>query len=110
MDTHIASGKHVYQPKKLSILDSAAHIYKNRLENVDYQSFNSLTSISSVPSTSNTTISGAMTFRQGWALPTAKPSTRFTKEQIEFLIDKFNEGEKSGHKWDPTSVAMVIIT
>jgi len=91
METHIVSGKHVYQPKKLSILDNAAHIYKNRLDNVNYQSFSPVTSVSSVPFSSNTTISHMMALRQGWVLPTAKPSTRFTKEQIGFLVNKFNE-------------------
>jgi hypothetical protein len=109
METHIASGKHKYQPKKLSILDNAAHIYKNRLENVTYQSFNPLSSIASGSSTSITTISSRTALLQGWALPVAKLSTRFTREQVEFLVNKFNEGETSCHKWDPLSVAMVTL-
>jgi hypothetical protein len=109
METHIASGKNEYQPKKLSILDNAAHIYKNRLENVGYQSFNPSASISSAASASITAISGTTALHQGWALSVAKLSTRFTREQIEFLVNKFNDGETSGHKLDPLSLAMVTI-
>ena len=108
METHIASGKHKYQPKKLSILDNAAHLYKTQLENAANTSSGAFTKMPIVPSSSVTSIIPPNALRQGWALPEAKSSIRFTKEQIEFLVDKFNDGEETGRKWDPTAVSLVM--
>ena len=46
---------------------------------------------------------------QGWALAQSQPNKRFTKQQIEFLVEKYEEGQRSGHKWNPAAVAMANI-
>ena len=40
---------------------------------------------------------------EGWALPQPKLNKRFTREQIGFLVEKYDEGERSGSKWTPPS-------
>lgn len=42
---------------------------------------------------------------EGWALKTAKKSTRFNEAQKKYLEDKFNLGQQTGHKQDPARVA-----
>lgn len=40
----------------------------------------------------------------GWALKVHKPKTRFTEDQKQFLLDKFNSGKVTGRKEDPLKV------
>ncbi|CAF1481894.1 unnamed protein product [Rotaria sordida] len=41
--------------------------------------------------------------QQGWALFESKAAIRYSPEQIKFLTEKYNEGEASGHKWNPSA-------
>lgn len=41
----------------------------------------------------------------GWALKVHKPKTRFTEDQKQFFLDKFNAGKVTGRKEDPLKVA-----
>lgn len=41
----------------------------------------------------------------GWALKVHKPKTRFTEDQKQFLLDRFNAGKVTGRKEDPLKVA-----
>jgi Arf-GAP/Rho-GAP domain/ANK repeat/PH domain-containing protein 3 len=42
---------------------------------------------------------------QGWALRTTKSSKRFNERQKSYLNEKFNIGNKTGHKLDPVTVS-----
>jgi len=42
---------------------------------------------------------------EGWALKTAKKSTRFNEAQKQYLEEKFNLGQETGHKQDPEKVS-----
>ena len=41
----------------------------------------------------------------GWALFRARPRVTFTINQRSYLEERYDEGEKSGSKWDANSVA-----
>jgi hypothetical protein len=45
--------------------------------------------------------------QQGWALSESKNVIRYSPEQIKYLTDKYDEGEASGHKWNPSAVSSV---
>ena len=48
---------------------------------------------------------------QGWALKSSTSKrARFTDKQRKFLADKFQQGESSGRKIDPASVARSMLT
>ena len=42
--------------------------------------------------------------KMGWALRERRKKVKFSKSQSEFLLDVYNEGERSGKKTDPASV------
>ena len=42
---------------------------------------------------------------EGWALLTAKKSSRFNKSQRKYLEEKFELGQQTGHKQNPERVA-----
>ena len=46
----------------------------------------------------------------GWALKERKKNAKFSKAQVNFLVDIYTEGEKSGRKKDPVSVAQLMKT
>ena len=47
----------------------------------------------------------ANTLPEGWALKTAKKASRFSDTQKKYLEEKFNLGQATGQKQDPTTVA-----
>ena len=42
--------------------------------------------------------------KMGWALREGRKKVKFSKSQLELLLDMYNEGERSGKKKDPASV------
>jgi hypothetical protein len=46
----------------------------------------------------------------GWALKSSSKKARFSKKQKDYLIGKFQIGEKTGQKADPSSVARAMLT
>lgn len=51
------------------------------------------------------TSESANTLPEGWALKTTKKATRFSDAQKRYLEEKFNLGQATGQKQDPTTVA-----
>ena len=102
-DDHIISGKHVYSEKRLSLLDTAVHAYQCQTDKISSHSSLALSKDNATVQHTNT--SHALV--EGWALPQPKSNKRFSKEQIAFLVEKYDEGERSGHKWNPAAVASV---
>ena len=44
----------------------------------------------------------------GWALKQRKKNTKFSRAQVKFLLEMYNEGEISGKKKDPSSVVQMM--
>jgi len=44
-------------------------------------------------------------YLQGWALKGTKKATRFNENQRQYLDNKFQIGQESGHKADPGKVS-----
>lgn len=102
-EDHILSGQHVYPTAKLSLLDTAVTKYKIKTDQIDFaRDLTSTTNIATSPVTSD-----SCSLFEGWALVQPKSNKRFSSEQIAFLVEKYDEGERSGNKWNPTSVAAV---
>ena len=119
---HHARGDHLFKPDKVSLRDRAMLMYKDRAESVKPNQIHELNHFSLVASSSmssddddddennerqeqgdNTQSPEA----QGWALAENKPAVRYSPDQIRYLTQKYDEGEASGHKWNPSTVACV---
>ena len=46
--------------------------------------------------------------QMGWALKQRKKNTKFSRAQVKFLLEIYNEGEISGKKKDPPSVVQMM--
>lgn len=104
-EDHIVSGRHIYPTAKLSLLDTAVTTYKIKTDQIDFdRDLTSTTNVATSPITSSTCL-----LAEGWALVQSKSNKRFSSEQIAFLVEKYDEGERSGNKWNPAAVAAVSI-
>ena len=102
-EDHIATGKHVHPSTKLSLLDVAVKTFKTQTDKV----FSKSTITMPMITTSTSHANSSACLSEGWALPQPKLNKRFTREQIAFLVEKYDEGERSGNKWNPAVVASV---
>ena len=119
---HHARGDHVFKPDKVTLRDRAILMYKDRAESVkpnqihELNRFN-LVSSKSMSSDDDDDDADAGSEKQddnsqhheerGWALSESKSAVRYSPDQIRFLTQKYDEGEASGHKWNPSTVASV---
>jgi hypothetical protein len=113
---HHDRGDHLFMPDKINLRDRAILMYKDRAESVKPTQIHQLNNFTVVHSTS---VSGDDDEpqkevdnnhhyqQQGWALSKSKTMIRYSPEQIKYLIEKYNEGEASGHKWNPSAVSSV---
>ena len=97
LERHLLFGKCKIIQEKHSLLDSAklAYVQKVQESNTAQPTLTPATSklISGVP------------LAQGWALRGTKKTTRFNESQRQYLDDKFQIGQDSGHKADPEMVS-----
>ncbi|CAF1356373.1 unnamed protein product [Adineta ricciae] len=99
---HLLIGNHKTVAPPVRLLDKAAVIYKESLENDNIKEIPILTSINTV--VANPRIS-TVTLKEGWALFHPRPKVTFTLVQRSYLIEKYDEGEKTGAKCDPSKLA-----
>ena len=102
---HLLVGSHKYVDMSLPLLDKAALMYKNSLESDRPKQVPVL----SVISTTRTTMTPRNNLEQGWTLFHPRKKVPFTPVQRTYLNQKYDDGEASGAKWDPVSVAQVSL-
>lgn len=102
--THLLVGFHTYADVSLPPLDKAVLMYKDSLESDRPKQVSVLSTISTI---SRTTVASRNNLKQGWALFRPRKKILFTPVQRAYLNQKYHEGEASGAKWDPVSVAQV---
>ncbi len=101
---HLLIGSHKIISPSFQLLDKAAVIYKESLESDNLKEIPILTS-------TNTTVRNprisTVTLKEGWALFHPRAKVTFAPAQRSYLNEKYDEGEKSGAKWDPCKLAEV---
>ncbi|CAF5031246.1 unnamed protein product, partial [Rotaria sp. Silwood1] len=102
LQVHLSTGIHKYQPNRLKLLDKAKLHYKEQLENDENEHIRSIQNFKIIHS-SNGNVNYEL--KQGWALFNRKPQILFSDDQVTYLVQKYNEGEKNGMKWNPSQVA-----
>ena len=91
-------GKCKLVSEKYTLLDTAKLTYAEKFQ----QGFTTQPTLA-VPTT--TEVSKESPLVQGWALQGTRKVTRFNENQLEYLDDKFQIGQESGHKADPEKVS-----
>lgn len=109
LQKHLEYGEHKRALEYETLLDRAMLGYASRLEEgasmVPEIQETELSLVSSSPQSSGPSLP------MGWALKHCHSrSTRFSTKQKEYLIAKFQIGEQTGQKIDPTSVSRVMRT
>ncbi len=98
LNNHLICGKHVKALDKYTFHDRAKLLYAEKLE-AGERDIPVIKSSSVVPGDKHHIA------EKGWALSTRKAPKRFNERQKAFLNAKFNDGERSGRKCDPSVVA-----
>ena len=103
MQRHLDCGRHKRAVEQDTLFDKAAVGYAQNLE-VQCQAHPQLRCSEQPPSVTEA-------LPKGWALKSSTSKrVRFTDKQRKFLADKFQQGESSGRKIDPASVARSMLT
>lgn len=101
---HLLVGTHKIMSPSFQLLDKAAVIYKECMESDALKEIPILTS-------TDTTVRNRRILtshlKEGWALFHPRAKVTFTPAQRLFLSEKYDEGEISGAKWDPSKLAEV---
>ena len=101
MQRHLDCGKHQRALERYTLLDRAAVGYAQRLEG-QCEAVPELEAVAEPPSSHDM-------LPKGWALKSsASRRCRFTYKQKNYLTEKFQQGERSGRKSDPASVARAL--
>lgn len=96
LENHMAYGKCKLRKESFTLIDKAKMLYAQKLSE----------GASSQPHLSETTThSGGISMCKGWALRQAKKSGRFNENQRSYLDERFELGQSTGIKCDPTQVA-----
>lgn len=102
LHTHILLGSHKILVPSFRLLDRAILMYQEGLQSDSHKQVPTL-SCSTTTASSSTTIDERLA--EGWALHRSRPRRPFTVNQRSYLVQKYDEGERSGAKWDANSVA-----
>ena len=103
MQRHLDCGKHQRALERSTLLDKAAVGYAQRLEG-QCEAVPELEAVAEPPSSHDV-------LPKGWALKSsASRRSRFTYKQKNYLTEKFQQGERSGRKSDPASVARSMMS
>lgn len=104
IDKHMDTGKHRREVESESMFDKIGQQWASRVTGVTFD----LQSISrgTISAEQSSGFREKCNIRQpGWTLRVVKKPSRMTEEAKEFLLGKFHEGAKSGHKADPVQLA-----
>ena len=99
LEKHLSFGQCKMMPERHTLFDLAKTKYHARL--VEGTSG----AISAVLGQLDDTSESTDTLPEGWALKTTRKATRFSDTQRRYLEEKFNLGQATGQKQDPSTVA-----
>lgn len=107
LEAHLSTGRHVLNAQRETLLDSAMRMYASKMESVRLiphilplqEAFDSL---------SNSEHIAEGRELAGWALRQTKQAVRFSDNLRDYLLQKFDEGERRHQKFDPRTIASAI--
>ena len=97
LEKHLSFEKFDLREERAPLLDRAKTLYHHKL----LEGARPIISLEDRSGEASATSS----LTRGWALKTTKSSRRFTEAQRNYLGEKFQIGQHTGHKLDPTVVA-----
>ena len=98
LERHLLFGKCKLVSEKYTLLDTAKLAYAEKVQE-------GFTTQPTLAAPTTTEVSSEAPLVQGWALKGTKKATRFNENQRQYLDNKFQIGQESGHKVDPEKVS-----
>lgn len=104
LEKYIAAEKHVSEPLGDKVIKKWAEQFQQvTSENLSSQLENKL---SSLRLTEDLSVTTHQVLQKGWALKVPKRATRFPDKVRNYLQEKFDVGNATGHKADPLQVSI----
>lgn len=97
-EKHIEYGKHKYALEHETLYDKAKILYATRLES-------GATHVPTMEAEATAIQGDDQVLPKGWALKSSAKRKRFTDDQKKYLIEIFENGESTGRKANPATVA-----
>ena len=94
LERHLLFGKRKLVSEKYTTLDTARLAYAERVQE-------GFTTQPTLAAPTTTEVSSESPLVQGWALKGTRKATSFNEDQLQYLYNKFQIGQESGHKADP---------
>ena len=101
LEKHMSYGKCELHPERASLLDQAKQMYHVKF--TERTSAGATSHDSGAPALESDAQTNQLP--RGWALEQTKKTGRFNEAQKQYLDDKFEISQQTGHKLDPVSVA-----
>ena len=98
LERHLLFGECKLVSEKYSLLDTTKLAYAEKVQE-------GFTTQPTLAAPTTTEVSSESPLVQGWALKGMKKATRFNENQRQYLDNKFQIGQESGHKADPEKVS-----
>ena len=109
LEKHVASEKHTFQDVSEPLGDRIMKKWAEQFEQVPTSgnlSSQLESKLSSIHLTDNLSVSSYKALQKGWALKIPKRGPRFPDKVRNYLQEKFDIGNTTGHKSDPVQVSV----
>ena len=104
LNAHLLLGTHKIIDSSCRLLDKAILMYK---DGISRDAPDKVPFLSTQISSDSSSKAGVKMLEEGWGLFRPRTRAPFSIAQRSYLDQKYNDGEKSGAKWDPESIAEV---
>ena len=108
LEKHIAAEKHAFQDVSEPLGDKVIKRWAERFQQATSENLSSQleNKLSSLRITEDLSVTTHQVLQKGWALKVSKRATRFPDNVRNYLQEKFDLGNATGHKADPVQVSI----
>ena len=108
LEKHIAAEKHAFQDVSEPLGDKVIKRWAERFQQATSENLSSQleNKLSSLRITEDLSVTTHQVLQKGWALKVPKRATRFPDNVRNYLQEKFDLGNATGHKADPVQVSI----
>lgn len=108
LEKHIAAEKHSFQDVSEPLGDKVIKKWAEQFQQVTSENLSSQleNKLSSLRLTEDLSVTTHQVLQKGWALKVPKRATRFPDKVRNYLQEKFDVGNATGHKADPLQVSI----
>ncbi len=111
LSNHLDTGQHKFARENINSFDFALRAFKANLEEharpmIPFMKAMSENIVAEMPA--DQCCKNCKELKEGWAIKQSSTCRRLDEDQKTYLLEKYDEGETKGKKWDPKKLAEVM--